>query len=91
MKNNFLIRMMTWEDDHEYPTMIKAFYSKHITELLKLYITAKENEIIINIPKENEGHSKFDGREAYVTDIQINFGGNESITCLDVYVEVINI
>lgn len=91
MKNNFLIRMMTWEDDHEYPTMIKAFYSEHITELLKLYITAKENEIIINIPEENEKHSKFDGHEAYVTDIQINFGGNESITCLNVYVEVYDI
>lgn len=89
MENNFLIRMMTWEDNYEYPTMIKAFYSKRITELLKLYITAKEKEILINIPEENEGHSKFDGHEAYVIDVQINFGGKEAITCLDVYVEVI--
>lgn len=89
MENNFLIRMITYEDNNEYPTMIKTFYSKRITELLKLYIIAKEKKILINIPEENEGHSKFDGYEAYVTDVQISFGGEEAMTCLDIYVEVI--
>lgn len=89
MGDKFLIRMMTWEDDKNYPTMIKAFYSKNITELLTLFLTAKEEEITIEIPNEDKGHSKFDGHEAYVEDVRIIFGGKESSTCLDVYVEVI--
>jgi hypothetical protein len=89
MRDKFLIRMMTWEDNKNYPTMIKGFFSNSITEFLKLYNEAKENEIIIDIPEENEEHSKFDGKEAYVKELRIGFGGNEAITCLDVYVDVV--
>lgn len=89
MDKGFLIRMMTWEENKDYPTMIKAFYSKDITELLKLYLIAKEQEIPINIPREEEGHSKFDGKIAYVENVDINFGGYEAITCLNIYVRVV--
>ena len=89
MNEKFLIRMMTWEENREYPTMIKAFYSEKISELLKLYLTAKNNGIPIDIPEEEEGTSKFDGHEAYVDEIRITFGGREAITCLNIYVEVI--
>ena len=86
MKDKFLIRMMTYEDDKE--VMIKAFFSENITELLNLYLVAKENDISIDIPTEEEGHSKYDGQEALVKEIRINFGGHESITCLNIYVDV---
>lgn len=89
MKEKFLIRMMTWEKGKDYPTMIKAFYSEKITELLNLYLTAKSNDILIDIPVEEDGKSKFDGHEAYVDEVRITFGGHEAITCLNVYVEVI--
>ena len=88
MNDKFLIRLMTVEKGKIYPTMIKAFYHKHITELLKLYLTAKEYKIPIFIPIEVEGASKFDGKEVYVQDIHLHFGGEEAITCLDIYVEV---
>ena len=86
MKDKFLIRMMTYEDDKE--VMIKAFFSENITELLNLYLVAKENDISIDIPIEEEGHSKYDGQEALVKEIRISFGGHESITCLNIYVDV---
>ena len=89
MKEKFLIRMMTWEKGKEYPTMIKAFHSEKITELLNLYLTAKSNDILISIPIEEDGESEFDGHEAYVDEVKITFGGHEAITCLDIYVEVI--
>lgn len=88
MNEKFLIRMMTWEENKKYPTMIKAFYSEKISELLKLYLTAKDNEIPIDIPTEEKSPSKFDGHEAYVDEIRITFGGHETITCLNIYVEV---
>ena len=87
MKNEFLIRMMTYKDNEE--KMIKGFHSTNITELLKLYILAKEEDIPIDIPIEEDGHSEYDGQEAYIEDIRITFGGSESITCLNVYVVVI--
>jgi protein involved in sex pheromone biosynthesis len=89
MCDEFLIRMLTWEDNKKYPTMIKGFFSNSITEFLKLYTEAKKNEIVIDIPEEYEGRSKFDGKEAYVKELRIGFGGNEAITCLDVYVDVV--
>ena len=89
MKEKFLIRMMTWEEGKKYPTMIKAFHSEKITELLNLYLAAKSNDIPISIPVEENGKSKFDGHEAYVDEIRIAFGGQEAITCLNIYVEVI--
>lgn len=88
--DKFLIRMMTWEKDKNYPTMVKGFYSKNITELLNLYYTAKEKEIEIQIPIEYEDYSsKFDGETAYVESIEIIFGGHTSMTCLDVYVKIV--
>lgn len=89
MKEKFLIRMMTWEKEKDYPTMIKAFHSEKITELLNLYLVAKSNNIPISIPVEEDGESKFDGHKAYVDEIGITFGGHEAITCLNIYVEVV--
>lgn len=86
MKEKFLIRMMTWKDKNNYPTMLKALYSNKITEFLKLYVEAKDYGIPIEIDNESEG---------YVTDIKISFGGHETdnkddnLTTLDIYVEVI--
>ena len=86
MRHEFLIKMMTFKNGKE--KMIKTFYSNNITELLKLYLLAKEEDIQIDIPEENKGHSEYDGHEAYVDDIRITFGGKETITCLNIYVEV---
>lgn len=85
MKKEFLIRLINYEDEK----MIKAFFSNNITELLKLYLFAKEEEVYIDIPIEDNGRSKYDGHEAYIKDVRISFGGKEALTCLNVYVEVV--
>ena len=86
--NQFLIRLKTWEKGAVRPTVIKAYYTNIITEVLKLYITAKEYEIPINIPNEGSLASKYDGGQCYVEDIVINFGNDICLMGLDIYVEV---
>ena len=89
MHEKFLIRMLTWEEEKDFPTLIKSFYSDRIKEFLDLYFFAKAHEILIDIPEEDKYHSKFDGHQAFINDIGINFGGYESIPSLDIYVDVI--
>ncbi len=85
MNDKFLIRLM----DNENGMMIQAFYSTHITELLNFYLTAKENDIEIDIPYNYEvEHDKYGGKFAYVKDVRITFGNHVTYTCLNVYVEV---
>lgn len=85
MKDKFLIRMM----DYETETMIRAFFSTNITELLNLYLAAKENDIKIDIPfGEHDEGDKYSNKFAYVKDIRITFGGHATYTCLNVYVDV---
>lgn len=83
MRDKFLIRMM----DDETDTMIRAFYSLNITELLNLYLTAEEKEIEIDIPYADD-KDKYNNKFAYVKDVRITFGDHNTFTCLNVYVEV---
>lgn len=84
----FLIRLKTWEEGAIHSTVIKAYYTNNITELLKLCIAAKEHEVPINIPNEGSLASKYDGGQCYVEDIVINFGNDICLMGLDIYVEV---
>ena len=86
--NKFLIRMMIYEEDKDYPSVICGFYSTKITELLKLYITAKECEIPIKIDNYSPMvDSKFRDKEYYIEDIDIDFGTEDSFTTLNIYVK----
>lgn len=85
MEKKFLIKLETKEEE-----IIKAWYSKNITELLHLFLAAKDNDILIDIPYEGGNyHSKYDGAEAYVDSVRIRAGGMESLLVLDVIVEVV--
>lgn len=86
MEKKFLIRMMTWDKEKDYPVMIKGFCSDEIAEFLKFYATVKKYEVPIEI---SCGSSCYDGHEAYVEDIKTSFGGDDELTALDIYVEVI--
>lgn len=89
MPKEFLIRMITFKDNEE--KLIKAFHSNQITEYLKLYTFAKENDITIEIPEDDNDtfYSEYNGHMAFIESININFGGNESIPTLNIYVGVI--
>ena len=85
MEENFLIKLETKEEQ-----IVKTWWSKNITELLHLFLMAKDNEIPIDIPCESGfNHSKYDGAEAYVDSVRIRAGGVESLLVLNVIVEVI--
>lgn len=87
--NKFLIRMMIYEEDKDYPSVICGFYSTKITELLKLYITAKECEIPIKVDNYSSMiNSKFCDKEDYIVEnIDIDFGTENSFTTLNIYVK----
>lgn len=81
---NFLIRLMTYKENEENPTMLCAYFSSNINELLKLYITAKEKEIPIEIPSFFKSNVI-----GYVEDIRLTFGDKETFTTLNVYIEIV--
>lgn len=81
---NFLIRLMTYKENEENPTMLCAFFASNINELLKLYVTAKEKEI----PIENPSLSK-NNTIGYVEDIRLTFGDDKTFTTLNVYIEIV--
>lgn len=86
--NKFLIRMMIYKEDQEYPSVICAFHSTKITELLRLYITAKECDIPIKVDNYSSMiDSDFCDKEYYVEDIDIDFGAKDSFTTLNIYVK----
>lgn len=85
MKKEFLIKLFVNEDESQFPTIIKTIETKKITEYLKLYEEAKENEIPIKI---KNSYGKLNGKEAFVTDIKISFGDNISFTSLEIYVDI---
>ena len=86
MEKEFLIKLFVNEDESEFPTIIKTIETEKITEYLKLYKEAKENDIPIKI--NNSYVNKLNGKEAFVTDIKISFGDNISFTSLEIYVDI---
>ena len=90
LKDKFLVRLMTWENNNNndaYPTVIKSFKSDNISELLDLFFKAKRHNILIEVPVETDNNfSKYDGCSCFIDDIKIIFGGEESLPCLDIYV-----
>lgn len=84
MEKEFLIKLLSDKEG----TFIKAFYSNNISELIKLYTFAKINQIPIKIPREDNFPCKYEGEEVFITDLSINFGGHESLTTLNIFVEV---
>ena len=83
MRDKFLIRMIDIENDR----IIRCFQSFNITELLNLYLVAKENEVEVDIPI-SDNKDTYNGKFAFVKDVRITFGDNETYTCLNVYVDV---
>ena len=82
----FLIKLLANEENEDFPTLIKSVQTNKITEYLKLFKEAEKNEIPISI--KNSYYKKFEGNEAFVTDIKISFGDENSFTILEIYVDV---
>lgn len=87
--DKFLIRMMTYEEGNESPTMIVSFYTTQMNELLKTFLTIKDAELEMKIPSDITKKSRFDHHNAYIEDIIYRFGGYETLPGIDVIVEVV--
>lgn len=83
MEEKFLVRMETEEEE-----LVKCFWTKSIAELLKFFQIAQDNNIPIDIPIDL-AKSKYDGSEAYIKSIRIQFGSSQSLTVLTIIVDVI--
>lgn len=81
----YLIRLITWENDNEYPTVIRTNNVCHINELLTFYITAKTYNIPITIDRSK--NDKFTDKIGYIDDIKIMFGTEYAFTVLDIYLK----
>ena len=85
MEENFLVIMETEEEER-----IKCFWTKNIAELLKFFQIAKDINIPIDIPCDTDSErTKYDGSEAYIESIRIQFGSSQSLTTLTIIVRVI--
>lgn len=79
VQKSFLVRLVDYNDESKYPTLIKSFWVESITEMLKLFLTLKETETSIEID---------DDKNAIVKEVTIKCGDHETLTCLNVYVDV---
>ena len=87
MTNEFLIRLKAYDGMKE--LLLKSYFTKEITEHLKMFNYMEKHEIPIYIPKENDSYyPQYDGTEVFINSITFTFGGKEAIPCLDVWVNV---
>ena len=87
MKNGFLVRLWGMIDDKN--LLLKSYETNNITETLKLFDYMEKNDIpIINKAETNSIYPQYDNEEYYIYDITFNFGGHETVPCLDVWVEL---
>jgi hypothetical protein len=85
--NGVLVKIVTYKEDKE--ITISTYWTEHFDETLKMYITAKDNELgcYFNEFSEvvNEKYSKRNV-EFMIEDIQIQFGSSQDLTVIRVVV-----
>lgn len=81
-----LVRLVDIKND----MMIRAYYTSTPVEHLKMYDYFRERENYSIHISENlkDSEDKYNNTDAFVKDIDINFGGEGCITCINIYVEV---
>lgn len=72
-----LVRIISYEDDEE--VFIASYYTTAIDQTLRMYLTAKENDISCFFNEMNkEIDEKYRYSEHMIDDVRIHFGANYS-------------
>lgn len=74
--NETLIRLKDVENEYG---MLSAFYTNNPSEYLKMYHFCQKNDIALSLADEKIGTIK---------GIEVYFGGDEKVPCIDVWVKV---
>ena len=88
MKNNgVLVKIVTYEEDKE--ITISSYWTEYFNETLKMYITAKDNDLACFFNKfsevVNEKYSE-SNIEFMIEDVQIQFGSSQDVTVIKVVI-----
>lgn len=82
--DKILVKLMNEEDE----SMIRAFYTSNPTEILKMYYFAKENEIDISVPCNDDGDKdRYTDEIFYIEDITIVFGNTNTFNVINIWVK----
>lgn len=88
MQENILVRLINVKTD----SMIRAYETPNLSETLKMYhYMINKDGLFIKIKDDNfnpDNDTFEEERQCVVKDIEVLFGGNTYLTCIDVYVEV---
>lgn len=85
--NTTLIKLVDGLNDN---MMIRAFYTEKPEEFLKQYLLMQKYEIPFDTYFDrDDSPSKYNYKECYIKDFNITFGGQVTIPCIEVYVEII--
>ena len=87
MNDKLLVRLMDYDKDD---CMIEAYYTTNWSEPLKMYSFMKENNLpyMLTIGRGEKNKDYFD-KEFIIKDIELTFGGEDTLNVLNIYVEVI--
>ena len=83
-QKNILVRMKDAESEHN--AVIKAYYTADYSETLKMFQYMQKEGIPIKVPDDGDFGSKYDNELLFITDIEVGFGSNISLTYIDIYV-----
>ena len=83
-QRNILVRLFDADSEEETP-IIKAYYTSDYSETLKMYQFMQVEEIPIKVPDDNDFGDKYNDNLMFITDIEVIFGSESSLVCIDIY------
>lgn len=83
-QKNILVRLFDADSEKEIP-IVKAYYTSDYSETLKMYQFMQVEEIPIKVPNDNDFGDKYNGNLMFITDIEVIFGSESSLVCIDIY------
>lgn len=84
-QKNILVRLYDAESENS-STLIKAYYTTEYSETLKMYQYMQNEEIPIKVPDDGEFGTRYDNQLLFIVDIEVGFGSNTSLACINIYV-----
>lgn len=83
-QKNILVRLFDADSEKEIP-IVKTYYTSDYSETLKMYQFMQVEEIPIKVPDDNYFGDKYNGNLMFITDIEVIFGSESSLVCIDIY------
>ena len=83
MEDKWLVRLM----DADKGNFIVAYYSVSPEQDLKTFYFCKEKNIEIQIPNEGRKGTYKDGSFGFINDIEVIFGGHETVCTINIWLE----